>query len=247
MKRIKTFNVFLFFTLMSLIFVCLFPVYFSYGEIRLRTIGLPERVLSLMFVLLWLALCVYAAWKRRLPLLIGGILYSVMAYVPGWFLPGLIRAAEKKEPGMAASAARFFFERLYEMTGAPLAGVSLLVSEKASQSLAKWLLPMLALGYAGTQLFRFYRNAYLADQLHLDDSAGYSNPELARELGIAMSPGRITASGQPMPPVQGAPSGRQIIPGQGTPADGDALREEKQQDIISNMLKRDFKNDESRQ
>jgi hypothetical protein len=33
-------------------------------------------------------------------------------------------------------------------------------------------------------LFRFYRNAYLAEQLHLEDTISYGNPALAIELGL---------------------------------------------------------------
>ena len=186
MRRDKAANVFLFFVLQAMLFVWLFPVYFSVDKINIRTVSLPERMLSLVFVLFWLLLCVYSAWRKRIPLLIGGVMYAVMAYLPGWFLPLL-----KVSPGGAAKSGiifnllTLFFEKMYELVSAPLAGVSLLVSEEASISLSKWLLPVLLVSYVGTFLFRFYRNAYLAEQLHLEDNAYFSNPSLARELAIA--------------------------------------------------------------
>ena len=190
MRREKAINVFLFFFLQAMLFVCFFPVYFSIDKIHMRTVTLPERLLSLLFVLFWISLCVYSAWKKRLSLLVGGVLYSVMAYLPGWFLPHLVLAAGSiKKQGLVAGLLETVFEKMYELVNAPLAGVSLLVSGKASTSLSRWLLPVLLLSYAGTHVFHFYRNAYLAEQLHLDETAYFSNPALARELAVAPDTG----------------------------------------------------------
>lgn len=185
MRRDKAINVFLFFMLTALLFVSLYPIYFSPGEIHIRTVTLAERLLSLLFVIMWTALCVYSAWKKRFALLAGGVMYSILAYLPGLFLPHLESAgAGSDDPGFLSAVFRVVFVKMYELVSAPLAGISLLVSRKASTSLSKWLLPVLLISYAGTQLFRFYRNAYLAEQLHLEDTASYSNPGLARELGL---------------------------------------------------------------
>ena len=56
---------------------------------------------------------------------------------------------------------------------------------------------MLLIGYAGTHVFRFYHNAYLAEQLHLDETTYFSNPSLARELAVA--PGSTVSSGMVSP------------------------------------------------
>lgn len=186
MRREKALNVFLFFLLQAMLFVSLFPIYFSVDKIHIRTVSLPERMFSMVFVLMWLSLCVYSAWKKRLSLVVGGMMYSILAYLPGWFLPGIVSAAGSvKKQTVVSSFFVLFFNKMYELVSAPLAGVSLLVSGKASTSLSRWLLPVLLLSYAGTFLFRFYRNAYLAEQLHLDETAYISNPALARELAVA--------------------------------------------------------------
>jgi len=198
MRREKAINVFLFFLLQAMLFVCFCPIYFSVGVIHVRAVSLPERMFSLLFVLLWLSLCVYTAWKKRLSLLVGGALYAVMAYLPGWFLPHLtVPAGSVREQGFIEGLLETFFNKMYELVSAPLAGVSLLVSEKSSRSISRWLLPILLIGYAGTHLFRFYHNAYLAEQLHLDETTYFSNPALARELAVA--PGSAVSSGMASP------------------------------------------------
>jgi len=212
MRKEKATNVFLFFVFQAMLFIWLFPIYFSVGKIHERTVTLPERMFSLVFVLLWLALCVYSAWKKRLPLLVGGAMYSIMAYLPGWFLPGLAVTTDGvKNQGLVSSMLRLFFEKMYELVNAPLAGISLLVSQKASTSLSRYLLPILLLSYLSVHLFRFYRNAYLAEQLHLEENAYFSNPALARELAFA--PGTVipdAEAARDAPAVQPLPEAQQL-------------------------------------
>lgn len=184
MKKDKALNVFLIFILIAILFVGFFPIYFTPDKTYVRTVSIAERLFSMLFVLLWIALCVYSSWKKRLPLFIGGVLYSVLAYFPEWFLPGL-SASVLKDPGMINMTFKFLFEKLYELVNAPFTGISILFPESFSRGLGKTLLPVLLISYAGTQLFRFYRNAYLAEQLHLEDTMSYGNPALAIELGLA--------------------------------------------------------------
>ena len=120
MRRDKALNIFLFFLLMSMMFVYLCPVYFSVGKINMRTVSMPERICSLLFVFLWVALCVYSAWKKRLSFLLGGIFYSIMAYLPGWLLPYLTSVAgSTKKPVLTVTLFKYFFERMYELANAP--------------------------------------------------------------------------------------------------------------------------------
>jgi hypothetical protein len=50
-----------------------------------------------------------------------------------------------------------------------MAGVSVLFPPEKALGISKWMLPVLVISYIATQIFRFYRNAYLADQLLLTD------------------------------------------------------------------------------
>jgi len=199
MKKDKALNVFLIFILIAILFVGFFPIYFTPDKTYVRTVSIAERLFSMLFVLLWIALCVYSSWKKRLPLFIGGVLYSVLAYFPGWFLPGL-GASALKDPGMINMTFKFLFEKLYELVNAPFTGISILFPESFSRGLGKTLLPVLLISYAGTQLFRFYRNAYLAEQLHLEDTMSYGNPALAIELGLAPL-GEMKSPRSERPPV----------------------------------------------
>lgn len=186
MQRDKALNIFLFFVLASILFVAFFPIYFSFGAPNFRVVTLSERLFSLVFVALWLLLCVYSAWKKKLNLVLGAAAYAAMAYIPGMILPGL-PAAESGDASLVETSIRFVFEKMYELVNAPMVGVSILFAERQSVSLSHWLLPVLLISYAATQIFRHYRNAYLAEQLHLEDTAYYPNPDLARE--IASVPG----------------------------------------------------------
>lgn len=181
MQKERSLNLFLAYVLFALMFCCLYPIYFSYGEITVRTVSLDERMLSLLFVLSWLLLSAYIAWKKRVWLLLGAGFYGLLSYLPDAIMP----LVSGTNAGAVKLGFRYFAERIYELTGAPMAGISLLFSDKASVSLSKWLLPILLLTYAGVQLFRFYRNAFLAEQLHLEDNAYYPNPTLARELAAS--------------------------------------------------------------
>ncbi len=192
MQRDKALNIFLFFVLASVIFVAFFPVYFSFGEAHLRVVALSERLFSLVFVSLWMVLSVYAAWKKKLYLVLGGAAYAIMAYIPGWILPSLPDVGVgQKDPSLLIVSVRFIFEKIYELVNAPMVGVSILFAEKQSVSLSKWLLPVLLISYASAQIFRHYRNAYLAEQLHLEDTAYYPNPDLARELASVTGTERV--------------------------------------------------------
>ena len=187
MRRDKALNVFLFFVLASVLFITFFPVYFSFEGANFRVVALSERLFSLVFVSLWIILCVYSAWKKKLYLVLGGAAYAIMAYLPGWILPLFPSAVDGKDPSLLTVIVRFVFGKMYELVNAPMVGVSIFFEENQSVSLSRWLLPILVFSYVLTQVFRYYRNAYLAEQLHLEDTAYYPNPDLARE--IASVPG----------------------------------------------------------
>jgi hypothetical protein len=181
MQRDRAINLFLFFVLAALLFVSFYPVYFSYGRANFRVVDISERIFSLLYVMLWIALCVYSSWKRKIHLMLGGAAFAILAYIPDWVLPAL-EPRGTEDASIVTVILRFLFERIFELVNAPMVGFSILFSEKTSVSLSKWLLPVLVISYAGTQVFRHYRNAYLADKLHLEETAYYPNPDLAHEI-----------------------------------------------------------------
>lgn len=162
-------NVFLVFTYAALLFAFRFSVYFSYNQVLYRSVSNPERICSVFFVLLWLAMCIYAAYFKNRYMLIGGVLYGFLAYIPGIVIPMLTTSASGTEPGLVSDLLVSFAKRIYELVNAPMVGISILFPPGKNTDLSKYLLPVLIFIYIGVQIFRFYRTAYLAEQLHLED------------------------------------------------------------------------------
>lgn|GEM_PF-723366 len=196
MQRDRAINLFLFFVLAALLFVSFYPVYFSYGRANFRVVDISERIFSLLYVMLWIVLCVYSSWKRKIHLMLGGAAFAILAYIPDWVLPAL-EPRGTEDASIVTVILRFLFERIFELVNAPMVGFSILFSEKTSVSLSKWLLPVIVISYAGTQLFRHYRNAYLADKLHLEETAYYPNPDLAHEIASPRVVGFPTQAASP--------------------------------------------------
>lgn len=174
MRRDVIANVILFFTLLSLLLVFQYPVYFAYGQVIYRDVSIPERIFSVAFILLWMTLCLYSAYFKRIYLLIGGILYGLIPYIPGYVIPILSKSQTPGNQDLISMLLISFMKRLYELVNAPFVGVSVLFPPGKAVGLSKTLLPVLLISYIGTQLFRFYRNAYLAEKLRLDDTS-YTN------------------------------------------------------------------------
>jgi hypothetical protein len=229
MRRDVIANVFLFFTTLSLLLVFRYPVYFSYGQVIYRAVSIPERIFSVVFILLWITLCVYAAYFKRIYLLIGGILYGLMPYMPGLLIPMLSESQASGKPNLAATLTVSLLKRIYELENAPFVGVSVLFPPEKAIDFSKLLLPVLLISYVGTQLFRFYRNAYLAEKLRLDDTsyAGRTAPAKAATAAVAESPEKLQDSVRPAPDLlmDPSPEPRRIAEGEllPEPVDGEPI------------------------
>lgn len=177
MRRDVIVSIFLFYVLFALLFVVLFPIYFTYGQVFYRSVSVTERIMSVIFVLMWLVLCAFSAYFKKLTCFFGGILYSFLAYLPEMVISKLSTAVPGSDPNLFTSLMEGAMRRLYELVNAPMAGVSVLFPPEKAIDISKWMLPVLVVSYVVTQIFRFYRNAYLADQLLLTDApAGEAAP-----------------------------------------------------------------------
>ncbi|MBN1776229.1 MAG: hypothetical protein JW817_07180 [Clostridiales bacterium] len=177
MRRDIIVSIFLFYVLFALLFVVLFPIYFTYGQVFYRSVSVTERIMSVIFVLMWLVLCAFSAYFKKLTCFFGGILYSFLAYLPEMVISKLSTAVPGSDPNLFTSLLEGAMRRLYELVNAPMAGVSVLFPPEKAIDISKWMLPVLVASYVVTQIFRFYRNAYLADQLLLTDApAGEAAP-----------------------------------------------------------------------
>lgn len=208
MRRDVIANVILFFTLLSLLLVFRYPVYFSYGQVIFRAVSIAERIFSVVFILFWITLCVYAAYFKRIYLVIGGVLYGLIPYLPGFLIPMLSGSQTAGKPSLVTTLMISLLKRIYELVNAPFVGVSVLFPPEKAIGLSKILLPVLLISYVGTQLFRFYRNAYLAEKLQLDDTSYSSRtaPSKAPSGVAEESPEILQDSVRPAPELQIDPS-----------------------------------------
>lgn len=218
MRRDVIANVILFFTLLSLLLVFRYPVYFSYGHVIYRNVSVPERIFSVIFILLWLTLCVYSAYFKRIYLLIGGFLYGLIPYIPGFLIPLLSGSQATGKPSLATTLTISLLKRIYELINAPFVGVSVLFPPEKAIGLSKLLLPVLLISYIGTQLFRFYRNAYLAEKLRLDEPSYTDRSPISKAVSpvVAESRDKLQDSVRPAPElvIEAAPEPEQITDGE---------------------------------
>ncbi|MBN1891810.1 MAG: hypothetical protein JW780_03445 [Clostridiales bacterium] len=170
MRRDVIISVFLFFVFFALVFVYLFPIYFAYGQVFFRSVSIAERIMSVFFVLCWVALCGYCAYFKKLTAFFGGLLYALLPYIPEMVIPRLSTATPGSEPNLFTSLLDSLLRRIYELVHAPMVGISVLFPPEKAIGIGKLMLPVLVFSYLATQIFRFYRNAYLADQLLLSDA-----------------------------------------------------------------------------
>lgn len=169
MRRDIITTVFLFYFLCALLFVYFYPVYYAHDQIIFREISVLERIFSVCFVLLWIALCAGAAYLKQICMFIGGALYALIPYFSSWGINLFSTPADSGDVSIISELMSQFFRRLFELSQAPLVGVSILFEPENGANLTYYLLPILVASYLAVKLFRFYRNAYLAEQLRLDD------------------------------------------------------------------------------
>lgn len=171
MRRDYFICVFLLYVALSLLFLCFVPAYFTYnGAVQIavvRDFSLIEKFAGIFYALLTLIVVpVYAGIKKRFWITLGASVYGFLAYLPGMFMPHLATALASSEVGIATSLKSFGLRMIYNMVNAPFGSLSALFGNKFAASLSKAILPVTLIVYALIQLFRFYRDAYVAEQLN---------------------------------------------------------------------------------
>ncbi|MCQ2503765.1 MAG: hypothetical protein MJ103_00855 [Saccharofermentans sp.] len=147
-------------------FVCFAPAHYSYNLITPRSFGVAEQVCSwLFFAAVLVVFPLYAAWRKRLWITLGLASYGLMALLPSWMLPGLMDKLSGENAGLGATVEGFFLKAIYTMVNAPFAAISASMGDKFALGLAGKILPVALISYVALQLFRFYRDAYVAEQL----------------------------------------------------------------------------------
>lgn len=161
----------------SLLFVCLQPLYFTYDIIVPREFGLLEKFLSLVVAgSFLLVIPIIAAIKRKFWISAGLACYGLLAYIPGWILPGMTDKISGSGAKLTSVIYASCLKGLYGMVNAPFASLSKLLGDNMAASLSKKILPIALLSYILVQLYRFYRDAYVRDKL----SAKQVDPSIER-------------------------------------------------------------------
>ena len=202
----------------SLFFVWLLPLYFTYGLVIPREFGTLETVAGFAFAaVVLIVIPVYAAWAKKLWITLGLAFYGIVPYLPIWFLPKITEKITTGNASVVSSLTGFLLKSIYGMVNAPFAPLSRYLGDEKASDLSLWILPVSLAVYMFFQLFRFYRDAYVAEQLDpqsVVDSTAKENTRQedgpgrkAREAKVPEVLGTvISAPVTPKSPAKPAPS-----------------------------------------
>lgn len=151
----------------SLFYVCFSPLYFVYGNIVDRTFGTVETVFAWIYLLLvFVLLPVYSAVFKKFWVTAGLASYSFLCgCLPVWILPGMEAGVAGEEANIFSVIWGFFLKSVYGMVEAPFAPITKVFGDKFTESLPRKILPEILIIYCAVQLYRFYRDAYIAEKL----------------------------------------------------------------------------------
>ena len=150
----------------ALMFVCFAPLYFVYGGIVPRDFSLFERMMSLLYAVFFIIfLPFFAAFRTKVWVNWGLAAYGVLIYLPKFFYPAeaLIKGDDAKLTKMLLAV---LLRGIYGMMQAPFAALSPLIGDKAASALVYWILPTALFWPLVLKIIRFYRRAYLSEQLN---------------------------------------------------------------------------------
>lgn len=150
----------------ALMFVCFAPLYFVYGSVVPREFSLFERLMSLLYALFFVFfLPFFAAFRSKVWINWGLAAYGVLIYLPKFFYPAEA-ALTAEDPSFTKMLLAICLRGIYGMMQAPFAALSSLIGDKAAASLVYWILPLALFWPFVMKVFRFYRRAYLSEQLN---------------------------------------------------------------------------------
>ena len=147
-------------------FVCFAPLYFVYGSVIPREFSLFERLMSLLYTVFFIVfLPFFAAFRYKVWVNWGLAAYGVLIYIPIYFYPAaeLITGDDPKLTKVLLAAC---LRGIYGMMQAPFAALSPLIGDKAASALVYWILPLALFWPLVLKVLRFYRRAYLSEQLN---------------------------------------------------------------------------------
>ena len=149
----------------ALAFVFFSPLYFTYEGIVPRDFTIFERCMSFLYAVFFvLFLPCYAAFKKKEWINWGLAAYGIFIYLPLWFYPTEKLASE--DPGLLTKLGAFCLRTIYNVMEAPFAALSKLLGNTAAPRVVYWILPLAIFWPIIFRIVRFYRLAYLSEQLN---------------------------------------------------------------------------------
>ena len=147
-------------------FVCFAPLYFVYGSVIPRDFSLFERLMSLLYALFFVFfLPFFAALRSKVWINWGLAAYGVLIYLPKYLYPAeAVLTAD--DPSFTKMLLAICLRGIYGMMQAPFAALSTLIGDKAASAMVYWILPLALFWPFVMKVFRFYRRAYLSEQLN---------------------------------------------------------------------------------
>ncbi|SCW55606.1 hypothetical protein SAMN02910456_01828 [Ruminococcaceae bacterium YRB3002] len=149
----------------ALCFVCFEPLYFKYSGIAIREFSMFEVVMSVLYTVFFLIVIpFYSGLKRKYWIAVGLACYGVLAFIPKLFYP-----SEALLSGSGASIIHVIWalilRGIYGMVNAPFAALSSIAGDGFASAMSYLILPMSVLIPFMIKAYRFYRDAYVAEQL----------------------------------------------------------------------------------
>lgn len=149
----------------ALAFVFFSPLYFTYEGIVPRDFTIFERCMSFLYAVFFvLFLPCYAAFKKKEWINWGLAAYGIFIYLPLWFYPTEKLASE--DPGFLTKLGALCLRTIYNVMEAPFAALSKLLGNTAAPRVVYWILPLAIFWPIIFRIVRFYRLAYLSEQLN---------------------------------------------------------------------------------
>lgn len=165
----------------ALTFVCFKPLYFTFQGIVPRVFGVIEILLSLLYVVFFVFfLPVFGAYRKKTWVNFGLAAYGLLIYLPKWFYPAP-EAITGDSANLVSSLVAMLLRGIYDMVQAPFAATSALAGDKVAGGLSYWILPLSLLWLLLFKVARFYRNAYLTEQLAPRSDQGEADPAIERK------------------------------------------------------------------
>ena len=150
----------------ALMFVCFKPLYFTFEGIIPRDFSLLERFSSVCYVLFFIFfLPFFAAFKKKEWINWGLAAYGLLAYFPLWFYPAQ-EAIQGDNAKLTSMLGALVLRTIYDVMQAPFAALSKLIGDGAASKIVYWLLPVAIFWPIVLRIVRFYRRAYLSEQLN---------------------------------------------------------------------------------